>query len=175
MAASAASQNFTNLNNLVSTAGGTTLRVDATSTGKPAGASAATLLSLEHRAFDLINALRKERGMPALTWNEGVAKVARLHSQSMAEQKYFSHRGLDGSMVDDRADRAGLSDWREIGENIAFNRGVDEPADFAVEKWMESPAHRDNMLNRNWSDSAIGVAVAPDGSYYFTQVFLLRR
>jgi uncharacterized protein YkwD len=130
---------------------------------------------LEQQAFALINQLRAKDGDPPLTWNDDVAKVARLHSSNMAEQKFFSHRGLDGSMVDDRADKFGLSDWRQIGENIAFIRGVDHPVDLAVEKWMESPAHRQNLLNRTWTESAIGIAIAADGTVYFTQVFLLRK
>jgi uncharacterized protein YkwD len=130
---------------------------------------------LEQRVFALINELRTKSGMPRLTWSDEVAKVARTHSSSMAEQKFFSHRGLDGSMVDDRADRFGLSEWREIGENIAFTSGVDKPADFAVEKWMESPSHRQNLLNKMWTESGIGIAIAADGTVYFTQVFLLRK
>jgi len=130
---------------------------------------------LEQQAFAMINQLRAKNGEPPLVWSDDVAKVARLHSTNMAEQKFFSHRGLDGSMVDDRADKFGLSDWRQIGENIAFIRGVDHPADLAVEKWMESPAHRQNLLNKTWTDSAIGIAIAADGTVYFTQVFLIRK
>ena len=130
---------------------------------------------LEQQAFAEINQLRAKDGEPLLVWSDDVAKVARLHSTNMAEQKFFSHRGLDGSMVDDRADKFGLSDWRQIGENIAFIRGVDDPVDLAVEKWMQSPAHRQNLLNKTWTESAIGIAIAADGTVYFTQVFLLRK
>ena len=98
-----------------------------------------------------------------------------MHSNNMANYKFFSHRGLDGRMVNDRADSVGLNKWRGIGENIAFERGYDHPASFAVEKWMESPSHRQNLLGQSWKESAVGIAVAPDGSYYFTQVFLERK
>jgi uncharacterized protein YkwD len=52
----------------------------------------------------------------------------------MAQYHFFSHRGLDGSMVDDRAEQMGIFNWRDRGENIAFNRGYDDPAGFAVQK-----------------------------------------
>lgn len=130
---------------------------------------------LEQQTFAEINQLRAKNGETPLVWSDAVAKVARLHSTNMAEQKFFSHRGLDGSMVDDRADKFGLSDWRQIGENIAFIRGVNDSVDLAVEKWMESPAHRQNLLNKTWTESAIGIAIAADGTVYFTQVFLLRK
>ena len=134
----------------------------------------ATVASVEREAFDLINEIRSDAGLEPLTWNEQVANLARLHSQDMAEQKYFSHRGSDGSMVDDRADKLGIANWTAIGENIAFLRGYDEAAKFAVEKWMESPAHKKNLLDKRWKETGMGVAILPDGTYYFTQVFLLR-
>lgn len=134
-----------------------------------------TIPTLEREAFELINARRAADGLPQLTWSDEVAKVARVHSQNMAAYKFFDHQGLDGLMVNDRADRAGLNKWRSIGENIAFMRGYQHPAEFAVERWMESASHRSNLLRADWKESAIGVAQASDGSYYFTQVFLVRR
>lgn len=138
-------------------------------------APTAAAASAERQAFELLNAARQSNGMPMLKWNSQVAAVARVHSQDMAQQKYFSHRGMDGSMVDDRADRLGLSEWRSIGENIAFLRGFDDPIKSAVEKWMQSPSHRQNILADNWKESGIGIAITPDGTYYLTQVFLLRK
>ncbi len=131
--------------------------------------------SIERIAFDLLNKKRVENGFKQLEWSEDVAKIARQHSQDMAEFKYFGHRGLDDSMVSDRADRSGLRKWRAIGENIAFNRGYKDPVEVAVQLWLESPSHRRNLLKSDWSESAVGIAVAADGSYYFTQVFLTRK
>ena len=130
---------------------------------------------IERQVFNLLNAERRSKGLPELEWNDEVAAVARLHSHNMADGKFFSHRGSDGSMVDDRADRLGLGAWRVIGENIAFMRGYEDPAALAVEKWMESTAHRKNLLAPNWKESAVGVAITEDGTYYMTQVFLLRK
>ena len=78
-------------------------------------------------------------------------------------------------MVDNRAEDLGVRDWKAIGENIAYMKGYADPVAIAVEKWMESPAHKQNLLNASWVESGIGVAVAADGSYYFTQVFMIRK
>lgn len=137
--------------------------------------SAAAIFDLERRAFQLINEKRAAQNLSPLKWNDDIAKVARLHSQNMAEFKFLSHQGTDGSMVDDRADRAGLSRWRAIGENIAYNRGYAQPIEFAVERWMQSPKHKQNLLGDRWQESGIGIAVTADGTYYLTQVFLLRK
>jgi uncharacterized protein YkwD len=131
--------------------------------------------TIEQQIFSLINDERSKMGLSELEWSESLAALARLHSDDMANVKFFSHRGSDGSMVDDRADRLGLGSWRSIGENIAYMRGFDDPASLAVEKWLESPAHRKNLLGPNWKESAVGVAMTEDGTYYMTEVFLLRK
>lgn len=136
---------------------------------------AAAIFDLERRAFQLINEKRAAQNLSPLKWNDDVAKVARAHSQNMAEYKFLSHTGTDGSMVDNRADRIGLSRWRAIGENIAYNRGYAQPIEFAVERWMLSPKHKQNLLGENWQESAIGISVTADGTYYLTQVFLSRK
>lgn len=137
--------------------------------------SAASISSTEKETFNLINRERADARLQPLVWNEQLAAIARLHSRDMAESRLFSHRGSDGSMVDDRADKLGIHGWRAIGENIAFMRGFEDPANFAVDRWMRSAEHRRNLLDRRWNETGVGVAILPDGSYYFTQVFLLRN
>jgi len=126
----------------------------------------------EHIAFDQVNQKRLENGLQPLVWSDSVAAIAREHSRNMAEFQFFSHRGKDNKMVSDRADDSGLRNWRSIGENIAFNRGFEDPIGKAIQLWLDSPTHRHNLLDSSWTESAVGVAVAEDGSYYFTQVFL---
>ena len=135
------------------------------------GITAEQGFALEKEAFTQLNQKRMENGMPALRWSDDLARLARVHSQDMADNKYFSHRGKDGSMVDSRADTLGIRGWLAIGENIAFMRGFADPVGVAVKQWMASSAHRRNLLNEQWTESAVGLAVAPDGSFYFTQVF----
>ena len=137
--------------------------------------AAVNVNAVERSAFDLLNKKRVEQGLIPLIWSADLEVVARQHSQNMAEFQFFSHRGLDNKLVSDRADAAGLGRWRAIGENIAFNRGFDDPVGKAVELWLDSPSHRRNLLSETWKESAVGVAVADDGSYYFTQVFLARK
>ena len=132
-------------------------------------------LNLELRAFDLINQQRSLIGLESLVWSDDAAKIARLHSESMATYNFFSHKGLDGLLVNDRADSFGVKKWQAIGENIAYNQGFENPVEFAVEHWMKSPKHRDNLLSRRWKESGIGISVTDEGTYYFTEVFLLRK
>ena len=137
--------------------------------------SANEVLDFEKQVFSLINQKRAEQGLPALVWSNEVAKIARLHSENMVKFNFFSHRGVDGKAVDGRADSLGITRWTLIGENIAYNRGYQNPVEMAVEKWMLSATHRQNLLNDRWKETAIGIAVAADGTYFFTQVFLKRK
>lgn len=136
--------------------------------------SYSTPANLERMVFEFINRKRAENNLPPLIWSERAAEVARFHSNDMAANNFFSHVDPDGKTVGDRADRMGLRNWRRIGENIAYNRGYSEPAARVVESWMRSPGHRNNILNSRWKETGIGIAVTTGGTYYFTQVFLLR-
>ncbi len=136
------------------------------------GVSASAIRGMEREAFNLINRQRAEAGLGSLKWSDKVADVARLHSNNMAEFNFFSHKGLDGLMVDDRAEQLKMGEWNAIGENIAFLKGFPNPVEVAVDKWLHSAAHKQNLLDPTWSETAIGLAISPDGKYYFTQVFI---
>ncbi|NNE98821.1 MAG: CAP domain-containing protein, partial [Pyrinomonadaceae bacterium] len=132
-----------------------------------------TDFSLEKKAFKLINEKRAEKGLAGLEWNDKVAQLARQHSENMAQYGFFSHVGLNGRLIDERAIDFGIDDWRSIGENIAYNKGFSNPAEFAVERWMLSKGHRRNLLHTRWKEAGIGMAVTSEGMYFFTQVFVV--
>ena len=137
-------------------------------------ANKAAAFELERKVLELINAQRAAKGLSPLAWSEDLGKIARLHSENMARYKFFSHVGRDGRSIDDRADAAGVSKWRAIGENIAYNRGFENPAEFALQGWLKSASHRENLLSNRWRETGVGVGLAADGTFYFTQVFLVR-
>jgi uncharacterized protein YkwD len=127
--------------------------------------------ALEQKAFDLVNEQRRLQNLPPVEWDLEMLFIARQHSENMAQYNFFDHRGLDGKTADQRANDAGAKDWRAIGENIAFNQGIKNSVDFAVQCWMYSLHHKENLLNKKWTRSGVGVAVASDGRFYITQVF----
>lgn len=127
----------------------------------------------ERRAFELMNAERQVAGLPMLVWSNDAAALARMHAESMATGKFFSHKGSGGETVDGRAAHLGIK-WRAIGENIATMKGYDDPATKAVSTWMQSASHKQNILNSVYDQSAIGFAIASDGTVFFAQVFLSR-
>jgi uncharacterized protein YkwD len=44
-------------------------------------------------------------------------------------------------------------------------------ADWAIQGWLDSPAHRRNLLDPDWRQEGIGVARAENGRLYVTQNF----
>ncbi|MDT7540765.1 MAG: hypothetical protein QOE33_669 [Acidobacteriota bacterium] len=130
--------------------------------------------SQERRAFDLINRERASRGEPSLAWDGDLARMARQHSESMARGNNLSHTDETGRDTFARAAACGVCGWQALGENIAYNQGFEDPVAFAVERWMQSAKHRDNILRAEFTHAGLGIAKAADGSVYFTQVFVTR-
>jgi len=138
----------------------------------PAAATAAT--SDERRAFDLINVERQRRGLRSLVWDGALTRIARYHSENMARDGVLNHVDRDGLDLRGRAEVLGLRGWKALGENIAYNQGYSDPTAFAVERWMVSDKHRENILNGEFTHAGIGIARSADGRVFFTQVFMER-
>ena len=129
---------------------------------------------IERRAFEQTNQERIKNGLPPFVWDDEISRLARNHSESMSRLGYFSHVTPDGKRLPDRARAAGIRHYSVLGENIAYNQGYDDPGALAVERWMQSPKHRANILSSEFRAMAIGSYVAPDGSVYLTQTFIKR-
>jgi uncharacterized protein YkwD len=129
---------------------------------------------IERRAFEQTNIARVNNGLAPLVWDADVCRMARIHSESMSRQAYFSHVTPEGLHLRERAREVGILRYVVLGENIAFNQGYGDPGAFAVERWMQSEKHRANILSPEYRAMAIGSFVAPDGSVYLTQTFITR-
>lgn len=148
--------------------------VAASKSGPSSSAALQDANAIERRAFEQTNVARAKNGLPTLVWDPELCRLARKHSEQMASLRYFSHETPDGLQLKERARASGILHFRVIGENIAYNKGHEDPGGFAVERWLTSSGHRDNMLYPGFQSSAIGSYVAADGSTYLTQVFIAR-
>jgi len=153
-----------------------TVSASTSPTGGPARTSFVSWVdasAIERRAFEATNAARQQNALQPLVWDESLCAMARAYSERMATAGFFSHETPDGLQLKDRAHQSGIH-FRVIGENIAYNKGYDDPGGFAVERWLISPGHRANILYVGFEASAIGSYIAADGSIYLTQVFIAR-
>ena len=140
-----------------------------------------TASELELKVHAGINTARVDNGGAALRWDDGLASVARAHSDDMTSRNYFSHDTPEGLDPTDRLHRAGLScrqGYRYgIAENIAIETSLSDSARTAAEAvrgWMNSPGHRRNLLNREYDTTGVGASFGVWKGYkavYRTQVF----
>lgn len=128
----------------------------------------------EFQIFVLVNAQRTQRGLQALVLDDDVADIARDYSKKMAKENFFSHYDADGNSIMERAKAARLKHWIKIGENLFSVENVVKFDAFAVKNWMNSPAHRQNILDRDWTTTGIGIAKSKAGEIFITQVFIRR-
>lgn len=126
------------------------------------------LAEMEQAIFQKINQYRRSEGLSELKWNETIADVCRVHSLNMASGSApFSHDGFD-QRVDTISESIRL--WA-AGENLAYNN-YRNPVDTAVDGWLKSPGHHRNIVG-NFKMTGVGVAEGRNGTYYFTQIFIL--
>lgn len=121
--------------------------------------------------FALVNRERTRSRLGNLRWDESIARVARSFSRQMARENFFSHSDREGRTV---IQRAAKLNWSKIGENLFMCDGMDDFTSFSVRGWMKSPTHRQNILDREWTDTGIGVYRTHDDRVFVTQVFVAR-
>ena len=132
------------------------------------------LRAIEDRALERVNATREKHGLGTLRHDKGLAALAREYSEQMARLGFFSHTGADGSSLEERLRRHGIR-YETIAENLHQSKGYEDPVPVAIRGWMNSPGHRKNLLGREYTHSAVGVALSEDGDVFFTQLFLLPK
>ena len=117
---------------------------------KPLVIDGLVLTDAERRVFELTNAERKKRGLPALRLDRRLMESARRQANWMARTGIFRH-GNSG-----------------YAENIAM--GQRSSRDVVV-AWMQSAGHFRNMMNRGHGAIGIGSYRGPNGALFWCQQF----
>jgi uncharacterized protein YkwD len=121
----------------------------------------------QQQVLALVNQDRRSGGCDNVALDRRLIVSAYGHAADMARHGYFAHESPAGTGSSDRMWAAGFH-WSRYGENIA--RGPDSVAE-VVDGWMNSPAHRENIMDCRLQEMGIGVAVAWDGTPYWVQDF----
>jgi uncharacterized protein YkwD len=126
-------------------------------------------VSFETELLKLTNLERQKVGLSPLKLSSQLTKAAQSHARDMARNNYFSHTGLNGSSMADRAKGTGYK-YFALGENIAAGKSTPEEA---IRQWMNSSGHRANILNSRFTEIGFGYENAPNSRYrhYWVQVF----
>jgi uncharacterized protein YkwD len=143
---------------------------------------------LERLVHTSINVERKAQDREAMEFDDVLAAVARTHSEDMAKRGYFSHVNAEGLTPMKRLEQAGYNRCRLVGENIFQNNlysrvttekkrttydwnSPEKISATTVKGWMDSAGHRQVILEKDYTRTGIGVAIASDDKVYITQIF----
>jgi uncharacterized protein YkwD len=166
-------------------------------TGSSPGVPVINTSSLEARVHELVNRVRQENNLPALGTDAALVSLARAHSRDMALHGYFGHVNLHGMDPTARGAAAGYTCYRDkdsyythaIAENLfatyrnttiimvggrvaASDRNTEEAiAEMTIDAWMNSPDHRDNILDPHMGREGIGAAVSKNDLVFITEDF----
>jgi uncharacterized protein YkwD len=138
----------------------------------PAGCGAVTDVDIETAVLNFVNGERARYGLGTLTAQYQLSAAATVHATDMACKNYFSHTGSDGSSPFDRIKTQGYI-YYYAGENLFAGNGVYNDAGQAVSAWMNSPGHRQNILNPEFTEAGVSYVFDADSTYgaYFAIVF----
>lgn len=141
----------------------------------------------EQLIFERMNALRSERGLRTLSEGDVPSQFAEEHSEDMGVHDFYGHEGPNGESSTERMAEIGRECDGAASENIhrapldtrVRIYGSDELvnvynesalAKYAVQGWMNSPGHRENLLDDRWSEAGVGVHV-DEQTVFMTIVF----
>lgn len=124
--------------------------------------------------IDRTNALRRENGAAALRVNDKLMQAAQVRADEMASSSVYSHTRPDGRR------NTSVTDCPYVGENI--HRIADwalqgkSVSEAAVWSWNLSGGHRDNLLEKNYAETGVGLSRGVNDSgeacWYCVQLFL---
>jgi uncharacterized protein YkwD len=123
----------------------------------------------EQTIVDLLNQQRALADLAPLQVDPRLVRAAQIHSKDMATLGQMEHTlpGAALPTLESRGQYVGYP-YSYLGENIAFNF---PDANSVMTAWMNSPGHRANILNPNYTQIGVGIAYDSIGEPYYTQEF----
>jgi len=119
---------------------------------------------------DLTNKNRQINNLKPLQVSPLLELAAQQKAEDMAKNGYFAHTSPDGKNPWYWFKKVGYN-YRSAGENLAIHFFDSQDL---VNAWLESSSHRANILNRNFTETGIGIARGFYGgkeTVYIVQLF----
>jgi uncharacterized YkwD family protein len=121
------------------------------------------------RIVELVNEERAAAGRNPLFLDESLFRIAQIKSLDMAENNYFDHISPTNGGPENMYRSQGVN-FLKMGENIALGYLTPETV---IKGWMNSPGHKANMLDPEYTHIGVGLAYNSNGVPLWTQMFLL--
>jgi uncharacterized YkwD family protein/spore coat assembly protein SafA len=126
--------------------------------------------SFESQVLQLTNQERANNGLKPLATDWQLSRVASYKSADMRDKNYFSHTSPTYGDHFRMMKSFGITN-RSAAENIAA--GQQTPS-AVVQSWMNSQAHRQNILNPSFTHMGSGYASGGSYGHYWTQMFIAK-
>lgn len=120
----------------------------------------------EQYVLQLINEYREKNGVSKLTMGTKLIKIAGIKAEDMTKNSYFSHTSPTYGSPFDMMKNYGLS-YKVAGENIAGNPSLEG----AVNSWINSSTHRENLLSKSYNYVGIGISKSSTYGYIVVAMF----
>ena len=111
----------------------------------------------QSQLISLINQARQNNSLPPVSLNQTLNETANLKVNDMLANNYFEHTSPSGATPWSWFKKAGYN-YAYAGENLAIDFAQ---TDDVFSAWMASPAHRDNILNPNFTEIGLAVKNGP--------------
>lgn len=122
--------------------------------------------SFAQQILTLVNKERAKAGLKEVILDENLEKAAAVRAREI--ERTFSHTRPDGSSFSTVLKDMGVT-YKGAGENIAW--GQKSPQE-VMEGWMNSPGHRANILNPQFTKLGVGHYQNSRGTNYWVQLFI---
>ena len=124
-------------------------------------------ISLQKKVISIVNKNRKKKGLEALTMDEKLMKAAQDRAKELT--KSFSHTRPNGTSCFTIFEKYKITPTAS-GENIAAGQ---RSAAAVMDSWMNSPGHKENIMNNRFKKIGVGLVIVPNDmySYYWVQMF----
>ncbi|HEV3146759.1 MAG TPA: CAP domain-containing protein [Gemmataceae bacterium] len=128
-----------------------------------------TISAIGQEIVDFTNQLRAQNGLPALTVSGQLTAAADIQANNEVTVGMMAHllMGVPEPSVEARAEVVGYN-YSALGENLTTGA---PDVNAVMQSWINSPAHKANLLNPLYTQIGVSVAYAPNGVGYVVQDF----
>lgn len=129
-----------------------------------------TNIKISNEQLDLLNKINEERqkeNLQPLFFRSDLLEIAKLKAEDLTTNNYFSHNSKKYGLIFDMLKQNNI-EYKIAGENLAGARNNK----LALQGWLNSPTHKDNILEEKYKYTAIYIIDSNTYGKIYVQAFL---
>ena len=121
----------------------------------------------ENKVLELINNKRKEKNLSPLIIDDDVQNLAKLKAIDLVENNCFTHYSPSYGSPFEMLKNNSIK-YKVASENIAGNSDIEK----AVDSWLNSNAHKNNIFSNDFNYTGIGVVNSLTYGKIIVEIFI---